>query len=330
MARAVDCEGRRQAGPEGKRQHPALTMLGIAGIVHSWHLAFGTCLPAGRFDIRHLNEVSYMNRLTRRDFLKAAGISAAVAAVAPALLRGAAATGAPGKPNILVIMSDEHNASVMGCAGNKIVRTPNLDGLAARGVLFDACYTNSPLCVPCRLSFTAGKYASRVSAWNNDCWLPSDDIPSIARVMNDAGYFSGLCGKMHYDATRRYGFTDVGGNMNKTPKTGHGGRRDPDDLAEKPGYSGRFDQFHPGDGGVQPHDLAVTKGTVEFLKSWKPIFRLIRALFLIGLFVVAAVLVINWGGGLDALQKSPLDWFRTILKSIYSIIASIANVFKIP
>ena len=212
-----------------------------------------------------------MNRLTRRQFIKAAGISAAVVAAAPALLRGAAAPKAAGKPNILVIMSDEHNAAVMGCAGNKIVQTPNLDSLAARGVVFDACYTNSPLCVPSRLSFTAGKYASRVSAWNNDCWLPSDETPSIARIMNDAGYFSGLCGKMHYDATRRYGFTDVGGNMNKDPKTGRGGRRDPDDLADRPGLSGRFDQFHPAEtGGVMPHDLAVTRGAVEFLRSWKP------------------------------------------------------------
>ena len=212
-----------------------------------------------------------MNRLTRRDFLKAAGISAAVLAAAPALLRGASAPRAAGKCNILVIMSDEHNASVMGCAGNKIIRTPNLDSLAAAGVVFDACYTNSPLCVPCRLSFTAGKYASRVSAWNNDCWLPSGDIPSIARIMNDAGYDSALCGKMHYDATRRYGFRDVGGNMNKAHMTGAGGRRDPDDLADRPGLSGRFNDFRPAEtGGVMPHDLAVTKGTVEFLRSWKP------------------------------------------------------------
>jgi arylsulfatase A-like enzyme len=72
-------------------------------------------------------------------------------------------------------MSDEHNAGVLGCYGNKIIRTPSLDRLAARGVAFDSAYTNSPLCVPCRLSFTSGKYISRVGAWNNECWLPGDD-----------------------------------------------------------------------------------------------------------------------------------------------------------
>ena len=77
------------------------------------------------------------------------------------------------KPNILVIMSDEHNSSVLGCRDNPVVRTPNLDKLADRGVVFDNCYTPSPLCGPARLSFTAGKYISRCGAWGNDSLLPS-------------------------------------------------------------------------------------------------------------------------------------------------------------
>ncbi len=195
--------------------------------------------------------------------------------------RGAFAAGAiiGERPNILVIMSDEHNASVLGCYGNRIVRTPNLDRLAAGGVVFSAAYTNSPLCVPCRLSFTSGKYISRVGAWNNNCWLPSADYPSIARVMNAAGYESFLCGKMHYDRTRRYGFTEIGGNMNNTLKTGKGNRRRPDDLVSK-GLSGRFRDFHAGDdSNVLDHDRRVTAGAVEFLTrrqaADKPFFLLV-------------------------------------------------------
>ncbi len=52
----------------------------------------------------------------------------------------------PRQPNILVIMSDEHNASVLRCYGNSIVRTPNLDRLATQGILFEQAHTNSPLC----------------------------------------------------------------------------------------------------------------------------------------------------------------------------------------
>ena len=99
-----------------------------------------------------------------------------------------AKTDSKDRPNILFIISDEHNANVLGCYGNTIIETPNLDRLAADGITFDAAYTNSPLCVPARLSFTSGKYISRTGAWSNNCWLPSDDYPSIAQVMKEAGY----------------------------------------------------------------------------------------------------------------------------------------------
>ena len=120
--------------------------------------------------------------MRRRTFLQAGTLgtlgSAALAAARPP----------EDRPNILVIMSDEHNTAVTGCYGNKVVQTPNLDRIAAGGVTFDCCYTNSPLCVPSRMAFTAGKYISRTGAWSNGCWLPSDDYPSIARVMTAAGY----------------------------------------------------------------------------------------------------------------------------------------------
>jgi choline-sulfatase len=78
----------------------------------------------------------------------------------------------PDRPNILLIMSDEHDAANMGCYGDPLGATPTLDGLADRGITFDAAYCNSPLCVPSRLSFTAGQYISRCGAWQNTCWLP--------------------------------------------------------------------------------------------------------------------------------------------------------------
>lgn len=170
------------------------------------------------------------------------------------------------QPNILLLMSDEHNANVLGCYGNEIVRTPNLDGLAQRGVTFDGCYCNSPLCVPSRLSFTAGQYVSHCGGWNNDCELPHADYPSLPRLLNRAGYESFLCGKQHYDRTRRYGFTDIlPGVGNNSVKTGQGARRAPDDLADR-GLSPRFEEFHTGDeSGILRNDRAVTKGVTDFL-----------------------------------------------------------------
>jgi choline-sulfatase len=98
--------------------------------------------------------------------------------------------------------------------------------------------------------------------------------------MNAAGYESFLCGKMHYDRTRRYGFTEIDGNMNNGYKTGKGKRRAADNLTPKDGLSGRFDKFHTGDdSSVLTHDRKVTAGTIDFLNSRraseKPFFMLV-------------------------------------------------------
>ena len=58
--------------------------------------------------------------------------------------------------NLLFIMSDQHGPSFMGCSGHPMVKTPNLDRLAARGTRFENAYTNCPICVPARASFATG------------------------------------------------------------------------------------------------------------------------------------------------------------------------------
>ncbi len=202
---------------------------------------------------------------SRRTFLQGAAATLGAAALP---IKSSASIGKFAKqPNILWIMSDEHNPHVTGCYGNRIVRTPNMDALAEQGVTFDTHYCNSPLCVPSRLSLTAGKYASRVDVWGLTCRLPSADIPSLPRVMNDAGYESFLCGKQHYDYSRRYGFTEVGGNFNQWYKTGKGHRLPPEHLTQQR-LSPRFDHFHPGDhGSTVEHDRLVTAGAVDFLSK---------------------------------------------------------------
>lgn len=112
------------------------------------------------------------------------------------------------QPNIIVIMTDEHNAGVMGCAGDKIARTPNLDALAARGVIFGAHYCSSPICTPSRQSFTTGKYVSGHSVWSNTQGVP-EGTPSLPRIMNAAGYDSYLDGKMHYKGGMTHGFSII-------------------------------------------------------------------------------------------------------------------------
>ncbi len=69
--------------------------------------------------------------------------------------------------NLLVIMADEHNPKILGCAGHPLVKTPHLDALAARGTRFDRAYTNCPICVPARASFATGRYVHDIGYWDN-------------------------------------------------------------------------------------------------------------------------------------------------------------------
>ena len=175
-------------------------------------------------------------------------------------------------PNILLIMSDEHDPRVTGCYGDPVVDTPNMDRLAREGVIFDSCYTTSPLCVPARLSFTAGKYISRCGAWSNSCRLPSKDYPSIARLLKSAGYETYLCGKQHYDQNRRYGFTDILPEVssNRSIKTGRQRRRNPEESSPvTKSWIERSSEFYVGnDSRILNHDRAVTERVCGFLREW--------------------------------------------------------------
>lgn len=99
--------------------------------------------------------------------------------------------------NMLFIMSDEHNKRVLGAAGHPIIRTPNLDRLAANGVRFSDAYCNSPICVPSRASFHTGRYVHDIRFWDNA--IPYDgSVASWAHRLRDAGHRVDSIGKLHF------------------------------------------------------------------------------------------------------------------------------------
>jgi choline-sulfatase len=69
--------------------------------------------------------------------------------------------------NLLILMADEHNPKMLGCGGHPLVKTPNLDALAARGTRFTDAYTTCPICVPARASFATGRYINDIEYWDN-------------------------------------------------------------------------------------------------------------------------------------------------------------------
>lgn len=101
------------------------------------------------------------------------------------------------KSNLLILMSDEHQARAMGCAGHLFVQTPNLDALAARGMHFTDAYTPSPICVPARASFATGRYVHQTRLWDNA--MPyTGKIPGWGHALQASNVPVESIGKLHY------------------------------------------------------------------------------------------------------------------------------------
>src|ERR1044072_6271008 len=99
--------------------------------------------------------------------------------------------------NLLFILSDEHNKRVLGCYDHPMVRTPNLDALAARGTRFTNAYTNCPICVPARASFATGRYVHEHRCWDNAIAYDGR-IPSWGHRLMAQGHRVTSIGKLHY------------------------------------------------------------------------------------------------------------------------------------
>ncbi|MEZ5657090.1 MAG: sulfatase-like hydrolase/transferase [Burkholderiaceae bacterium] len=100
------------------------------------------------------------------------------------------------RPNILMIITDQHRADHVGFGGNKIVRTPNLDRIAARGMVFRQGYVANPICMPNRASILTGVVPSAHGVRYNGVALdPSFD--TFVRQFREAGYRTALVGKSH-------------------------------------------------------------------------------------------------------------------------------------
>ncbi|MBL6428943.1 MAG: sulfatase-like hydrolase/transferase [Maritimibacter sp.] len=99
--------------------------------------------------------------------------------------------------NLLVIMSDEHQARAMSYLGHPLVKTPNFDKLAERGITFTNAYTPSPICVPARAAFATGRYVHDIRLWDNA--MPyTGDPRGWGHALQDKGVRVESIGKLHY------------------------------------------------------------------------------------------------------------------------------------
>src|SRR5688572_10790379 len=115
-----------------------------------------------------------------------------LSALPPAFARAA---DAPGRPNILFIMTDDHASHAMSCYGSAVNKTPNLDRIANEGVRFSNCFVTNSICTPSRAAILTGKYShlNGVPVFNRF----DGAQPHVAKHLQAAGYHTGVIGKWH-------------------------------------------------------------------------------------------------------------------------------------
>jgi arylsulfatase A-like enzyme len=101
-----------------------------------------------------------------------------------------------GTPNILCLVTDQHRADHLGCAGHPVVSTPNIDRIAESGVMFDRAYVANPLCMPARATLFTGRMPRGHGVRTNG--IPLDPrVPTMTAALRRAGYHTHAAGKVH-------------------------------------------------------------------------------------------------------------------------------------
>ncbi|HVC51885.1 MAG TPA: sulfatase-like hydrolase/transferase [Stellaceae bacterium] len=169
--------------------------------------------------------------------------------------------------NVLFILSDEHSRRVLGCYGHEMIRTPNLDRLAARGIRFTEAYCNSPICVPSRASLATGQYVHKIRFWDNG--IPYDgSVPSWHYRLKEAGHEVVSIGKLHFRSIDDdNGFTEEVMPLHVVEGIGDpaGWLREP--LVERRAALRLARDAGPGDSDYQGYDGRITDAAVDWIKA---------------------------------------------------------------
>lgn len=126
------------------------------------------------------------------------------------------------KPNIVFYFSDQQRWDTLGCYGQKLNVTPNLDKLAEQGTRFENAFTCQPVCGPARACLQTGKYATETGCYRNDIELPLD-IKPLAEYFNESGYETAYVGKWHLASNEDKGLLNA---VKPVPEERRGGYKD--------------------------------------------------------------------------------------------------------
>jgi len=145
---------------------------------------------------------------TRRDLLRGAATGIIALAMGG---KGTRSRRASKAPNIVFILADDLGYADVSCYGRPDLSTPNIDGLATRGLRFLQAYANSAVCTATRTALITGRYQYRLRvgleeplAGNPDVGLPPEH-PTLASLLKRAGYTTTLIGKWHLGVLPKFG-----------------------------------------------------------------------------------------------------------------------------
>ncbi len=172
--------------------------------------------------------------------------------------------------NLLFVMSDNHARTALGAASGGIVKTPNLDALAARGTRFTNAYTASPICCPSRAAVATGRYPHETGYWDNAITYDGR-IPTWHHRLRDAGHEVASVGKLHYRSTQ----DDNGFSEEIVPMHILGGKGGVSMLlrwsGEEPVNTGQWELYAEksgvGETTYQKYDADITEHAIAWLEQ---------------------------------------------------------------
>jgi len=147
--------------------------------------------------------------VSRRDFMKGCAAGASVLVGSGLISREAEAAGNK-RPNVVLIVSDDHGLEALGCYGNPVIKTPNLDGLAAEGVRFTNAFCTTASCSASRSVILTGMYNHANGQYGHQHsyhhFISFPDVKSLPVLLTEAEYRTGRIGKYHVAPDEVYKF----------------------------------------------------------------------------------------------------------------------------
>jgi arylsulfatase A-like enzyme len=165
----------------------------------------------------------------------------------------AAGTALAKPPDLVVLMTDDQRADAMSCAGNTVLKTPNMDRLAKEGVRFRNGFVTNALCAPSRATLLTGLYSHANGVIDNNNRSIPASIPLVSEMLRKAGYEVAFCGKSH-----------IGGALRDRPWDHYFGYKGQGDYLKPVIAEGTDGKDLPRDGYM---DDVVTDNAVAWLKQ---------------------------------------------------------------